>query len=92
MRRLTLMRNAEAYDRERLGYRVAKRAFDIAFSAAVIAVGLVPGANPVRRHRDRQPRLPRSTARGAWAASARTAGRASSPCGSSAPCARTPTR
>ena len=44
VRRLTLMRSAEAYDRERLGYRVAKRAFDIAFSAAVIAVGLVPGA------------------------------------------------
>ncbi|UEA45364.1 sugar transferase [Collinsella stercoris] len=44
VRRLSLMRSAEAYDRERLGYRVAKRAFDIAFSAAVIAVGLVPGA------------------------------------------------
>ena len=44
VRRLSLMRNAQAYDRERLGYRVAKRAFDIAFSAAVIAVGLVPGA------------------------------------------------
>ena len=44
VRRLSLMRNAEAYDRERLGYRFVKRAFDIAFSAAVIAVGLVPGA------------------------------------------------
>ena len=44
VRRLTLMRSAEAYDRERLGYRFVKRAFDIAFSAAVIAVGLVPGA------------------------------------------------
>lgn len=44
VRRLSLMRSAEAYDRERLGYRVAKRAFDIAFSAVVIAVGLVPGA------------------------------------------------
>ena len=31
-------------DRRPLGYRVAKRAFDIAFSAAVIAVGLVPCA------------------------------------------------
>lgn len=44
MRRLSLMRNAQAFDRERLGYRIAKRAFDIAFSAAVIAVGVVPGA------------------------------------------------
>lgn len=44
VRRLTLMRSAEAFDRERLGYRFVKRAFDIAFSAAVIAVGLVPGA------------------------------------------------
>lgn len=43
-RRLTLMRRAEAFDRERLGYRVVKRAFDIVFSTAVIAVGLVPGA------------------------------------------------
>ena len=31
-------------DRRPLGYRVAKRAFDIAFSAAVIVVGLVPCA------------------------------------------------
>ena len=37
------MRRVEAFDRERLGYRVCKRAFDIAFSAAVIAVGFVPG-------------------------------------------------
>ena len=44
VRRLSLMRSAEAYDRERLGYRFVKRAFDIAFSACVIAVGLVPGA------------------------------------------------
>ena len=44
MRRLSLMRSAEAYDRERLGYRFVKRAFDIAFSALVIAVGIVPGA------------------------------------------------
>ena len=44
VRRLTLMRSAQAFDRERLGYRFVKRAFDIAFSAAVIAVGLVPGA------------------------------------------------
>lgn len=33
-----------ALDRRPLGYRVTKRAFDIAFSAAVIAVGLVPCA------------------------------------------------
>ena len=44
VRRLSLMRNAQAFDRERLGYRVAKRAFDIAFSALVIAVGIVPSA------------------------------------------------
>ena len=44
VRRLTLMRSAQAFDRERLGYRFVKRAFDIAFSAVVIAVGLVPGA------------------------------------------------
>lgn len=31
-------------DRRPLGYRVAKRAFDIAFSAVVIAVGLIPCA------------------------------------------------
>lgn len=31
-------------DRRPLGYRVLKRAFDVAFSAAVIAVGLVPCA------------------------------------------------
>lgn len=44
VRRLSLMRSAEAYDRERLGYRFVKRAFDIAFSALVIAVGIVPSA------------------------------------------------
>ena len=33
-----------ALDRRPLGYRVAKRAFDIAFSAVVIAVGLIPCA------------------------------------------------
>ncbi len=37
------MRNAEAFDRERPGYRIVKRVFDIVFSAAVIAVGLIPG-------------------------------------------------
>ena len=44
VRRLTLMRNAEAFDRERLGYRFVKRAFDIVFSACVIAVAIVPSA------------------------------------------------
>ena len=44
VRLLSLMRNAEAFDRERLGYRFVKRAFDIVFSALVIAVGLVPSA------------------------------------------------
>ena len=44
VRLLSLMRNAQAYDRERLGYRFVKRAFDIAFSALVIAVGIVPSA------------------------------------------------
>ena len=33
-----------ALDRRPLGYRIAKRAFDIAFSAVVIVVGLVPCA------------------------------------------------
>ena len=42
-RRLALMRRVEAFDRERLGYRVCKRVFDVVFSATVIAVGLVPG-------------------------------------------------
>lgn len=42
VRRFTLMRNAQAFDRERLGYRFVKRTFDIAFSASVIAVALVP--------------------------------------------------
>ena len=36
--------SCRALDRRPLGYRVAKRAFDIAFSIAVIAVGLVPCA------------------------------------------------
>lgn len=43
-RRLAALRRAEGFDRERLGYRFAKRAFDIAFSAAAIAVALVPSA------------------------------------------------
>lgn len=42
VRRLSLMRNAQAYDCERLGYRFAKRCFDIVFSAAVITVAFVP--------------------------------------------------
>lgn len=42
MRRLSLMRNAQAYDCERLGYRFVKRCFDIVFSAAVITVAFVP--------------------------------------------------
>lgn len=41
---LSLMRKIQAFDRERLVYRLVKRAFDILFSAAVIAVGLIPGA------------------------------------------------
>ena len=44
VRLLSLMRNAEAFDRERLGYRFVKRAFDIAFSACVIAAAIVPSA------------------------------------------------
>lgn len=44
VRLLSLMRNAQAFDRERLGYRFVKRGFDIVFSALVIAVGLVPSA------------------------------------------------
>lgn len=42
VRRLSLMRNAQAYDCERLGYRFVKRCFDIVFSAAVITVAFVP--------------------------------------------------
>lgn len=42
MRRLSLMRNAQAYDYERLGYRFVKRCFDIVFSAVVITVAFVP--------------------------------------------------
>lgn len=42
VRRLSLMRNAQAYDCERLGYRFVKRCFDIVFSAAVVAVAFVP--------------------------------------------------
>ena len=42
VRRFTLMRNAEAFDRERMGYRFVKRVFDIVFSAAVIAIAFVP--------------------------------------------------
>ena len=34
----------QAFDRERLGYRFVKRAFDIAFSACVIAAAIVPSA------------------------------------------------
>ena len=41
-KRYSLMRSAEAWDRSRLGYRVVKRVFDIAFSLAVILVALVP--------------------------------------------------
>lgn len=33
-----------AHDSRPMGYRVAKRAFDIAFSACICAVGLIPGA------------------------------------------------
>ncbi len=42
--RLALLRKARDWDRSRLGYRLVKRAFDIAFSACVIAVALVPSA------------------------------------------------
>lgn len=42
--RLSLLRKVRDWDGSRLGYRVVKRAFDIAFSACVIAVALVPSA------------------------------------------------
>lgn len=42
--RLALLRKARDWDRTRLGYRLVKRAFDIAFSACVITVALVPSA------------------------------------------------
>lgn len=42
--RLGSMRELAEWDRERLGYRFVKRAFDIVFSACVIAVAIVPSA------------------------------------------------
>ena len=42
--RLLLLRKVRDWDGSRLGYRVVKRAFDIVFSACVIAVALVPSA------------------------------------------------
>ena len=42
--RLGSMRELTAWDRDRIGYRFVKRAFDICFSACVIAAALVPGA------------------------------------------------
>lgn len=42
--RLSLLRKVRDWDGRRVGYRVVKRAFDIAFSALVIAVALVPSA------------------------------------------------
>ncbi|MFR3783980.1 MAG: sugar transferase [Collinsella phocaeensis] len=42
--RLGSMRELAEWDRGRIGYRFVKRAFDIAFSACVIAVALVPSA------------------------------------------------
>ena len=41
--RFSAMQSIKDAERGRLGYRVAKRAFDIAFSACVLAAGLVPG-------------------------------------------------
>ena len=41
-KRYSLMRNAEAWDRSRLRYRIVKRIFDIVFSLVVILVALVP--------------------------------------------------
>lgn len=43
-RRFAAMRDLQSWDSNRYGYRIVKRLFDIVFSAAVIAVGLVPGA------------------------------------------------
>ena len=42
--RLGSMRELAEWDRGRIGYRFVKRAFDIAFSACVIAVAIVPSA------------------------------------------------
>lgn len=42
--RLGSMRELAEWDRERLGYRFVMRAFDIVFSACVIAVAIVPSA------------------------------------------------
>lgn len=38
------VRLSRSLDRRPLAYRVAKRAFDIVFSGAIVAVGLIPGA------------------------------------------------
>lgn len=84
VRLLSLMRNAEAFDRERLCYRFVKRAFDIAFSACVIAAAIVPSAVLCAAIAVESPGCPLYR-QSAWGASARTAGPASSPCGSSAP-------
>lgn len=80
--RLSLMRNAQAYDCERLGYRFVKRCFDIVFSAAVITVAFVPSLVLCAAIAIESPGC-RCTAKSAWVASARTASLASSPCGSS---------
>lgn len=42
--RLGSMRELAEWDRDRIGYRFVKRAFDIVFSACVIAVAIVPSA------------------------------------------------
>lgn len=42
--RMFAMERVRSWDRDRLGYRFAKRTFDIAFSLVVLAFALVPGA------------------------------------------------
>lgn len=87
VRRLSLMRNAQAYDCERLGYRFVKRCFDIVFSAAVITVAFVPSLVLCAAIAIESPGCPLYRQKRVGA-SVLTASLASSLCGSSGACAR----
>lgn len=82
VRRLSLMRNAQAYDCERLGYRFVKRCFDIVFSLLLLRLLLFRRWFSAPRLSSRAQGA-RCTARSAWGVSVLTASLASSPCGSS---------
>lgn len=87
VRRLSLMRNAQAYDCERLGYRFVKRCFDIVFPLLLLRLLLSRRWFSVLRLPSRV-RDARCIARSAWGASVLTVGLVSSPCGNSGACAR----